>query len=206
MYLSRLVFDSTKGQVLRELGNAHAIHQRIMQGFPDEQRQNPRADWNILYRQEPDGYIILVQSDIRADWARLPQWCLAEVPQQKSVELEVGHFTPGRKFSFRLRANPSKRDKQTGKTVGYFRRADQIAWMERQAVNHGFEVFNVDSIPAQNVFGVKTKGAEPIRIHSPLLQGTLEVTDSALFLKALCQGIGRGRAYGCGLLSIAKFQ
>ncbi|NER00910.1 MAG: type I-E CRISPR-associated protein Cas6/Cse3/CasE, partial [Cyanothece sp. SIO2G6] len=54
-----------------------------------------------------------------------------------------------------------------------------------------------------NVFGKKT-GAEPIRIKTVLYQGILHVTDSTAFLSAIQQGIGRGKSYGCGLLSIMK--
>jgi CRISPR system Cascade subunit CasE len=35
-------------------------------------------------------------------------------------------------------------------------------------------------------------------------EGDLEVTDAAAFRAALAQGIGSGKAYGFGLLSIAR--
>jgi CRISPR system Cascade subunit CasE len=37
-----------------------------------------------------------------------------------------------------------------------------------------------------------------------LYQGILQVENSNLLFEAIRQGIGRGRSYGCGLLSIAR--
>ncbi|GAB3079029.1 type I-E CRISPR-associated protein Cas6/Cse3/CasE [Corynebacterium aquatimens] len=43
----------------------------------------------------------------------------------------------------------------------------------------------------------------PVRIAKARFAGTLEVVDSATLASTLTQGIGRGRAYGCGLLTLA---
>ena len=36
-------------------------------------------------------------------------------------------------------------------------------------------------------------------------EGVLEVTDADLFRAALTEGIGRGKAYGLGLLTVMRF-
>jgi CRISPR system Cascade subunit CasE len=204
MYLSQLVLNHQQNLVHRELGNAHKLHQRIMQAFPDEQREQPRQEWNILYRQEPDSYTVLVQSDIEPDWVRLPPGYLVKHPI-KPIDYSAIQFLPDQLFQFRLKANPSKRDNQTRKLIGLFRRDDQLVWLERQADKHGFVVSGVDVLPAPNVFGIKEKGTKPITIHTIFYQGVLHVTDPERSTQALQQGIGRGRSYGCGLLSIARW-
>ena len=208
MYLSKLVLNERDRAVQHDLSNAHALHQRIMQAFPDEQRDNPRADWNVLFRQEPDSGIVLVQSGIEPNWTHLPSGYLSDRTDQpiqsKPCDFQIKRLQPGQILQFRLKANPSKRDKQTRKLIGMFHASDQIAWLERQASQHGFKPLGFDVIPTPNVFGIKAKGTAPIRILTVLYQGTLEITDSALFISAIQQGIGRGRSYGCGLLSIAR--
>jgi CRISPR system Cascade subunit CasE len=109
-------------------------------------------------------------------------------------------------FQFRLKANPSKRDNQTKKTIGLYHQADQLAWLERQGDRCGFRLLGVDVIPSPNVFGVKKKGTAPVRITTALYQGTLAVTDSGAFLAVVQQGLGRGKSYGCGLLSLARLR
>lgn len=42
-----------------------------------------------------------------------------------------------------------------------------------------------------------------VTLRRTVFQGVLEVTDADVFQQSLVQGIGRGKAYGCGLLTIA---
>ncbi len=203
MYLSQLVLNERDHTVQRDLSNAHDLHRRIMQAFPDEQREQPRAEWNVLFRQEPDSNIILVQSAIEPDWSRLKQGYLAR-HSIKPIDIHNIQLNEGRVIQFRLKANPSKRNPETKKLIGLLHQSEQLTWLERQASQHGFMVLNVDVIPTPSVFGIKVKQTSPIRIVSVLYQGVLQITDSALFQTAIQQGIGRGRSYGCGLLSIAR--
>jgi CRISPR system Cascade subunit CasE len=206
MYLSKLVLNWENAKAQHDLSDAHALHQRIMQAFPDEQREKPRNDWNILFRQEPDSEVILIQSDLEPTWNYLSDGYLRDQPISKAVNLDIEKFSLGQQFQFRLRANPSKRDHKTKKTIGFYKQVDQLSWLERQAERNGFNLHGVDVIPAPNLFGKKGLGKSPIRITTVLYQGILKVTEPTQFLQAIQQGIGRGRSYGCGLLSVAKFQ
>ncbi len=210
MYLSKLVLNGGNRLVQTELGNAHKLHQQIMHAFPDEHRGTCRNDWNILFRQEPDSEVVLVQSDLEPDWSNLPAQYLSdrvELPLAvKSFALSADQVATGRIVQFRLRANPSKRDNQTKKTIGLVHQAEQLAWLERQSERCGFRLQGVDVIPSPNVFGSKGSGTAPIRLTTALYQGILEVMEPDLFLNAVQCGIGRGKSYGCGLLSIARLQ
>jgi CRISPR system Cascade subunit CasE len=205
MYLSKLVLNERDRKVRSDLSNAHNLHRSLMQAFPDRYQEKPRADWNILFRQELDSDVILVQSDaaLEPDWTQLPHGYLVN-HVIKSFNLQASQLKPGQIFQFRLKANPSKRDKQSGKLIGMFHRPDQEAWLARKGTQSGFAIETVDVIPTPNLYGTKAKGTSPIKIFTVLYQGTLQVSDPTLFFDAIRQGIGRGRSYGCGLLSIAK--
>ena len=205
MYLTKLELNNRDRAVLNDLGNAHKLHQRIMQAFPDEERENARADWNVLFRQEPESGVVLVSSAIEGDWNRLPSGYLSQ-HLSKPFEVEKTLFKVGQLLQFRLKANPSKRDNQSRKLIGMFHEADQLEWLSRQGDRNGFEVKEVDVIQTPNVFGRKGEGKAPIRLATVLYQGVLEVTEVDRLISALQQGIGRGRSYGCGLLSVAKFR
>lgn len=43
-----------------------------------------------------------------------------------------------------------------------------------------------------------------VALRTAQFDGTLRVTDAELFRQTLTQGIGRGRAYGCGLITLAR--
>ena len=161
MYLSKLVLNDRSSSVRHDLSNAHALHQRIMQAFPDQQPGNPRAGWNVLFRQEPDSDVVLVQSGIEPNWTQLPPGYLsdrAEIPvHTKLFDPQISQLEPGRILQFRLKANPSKRDNETRKTIGLFRPADQLAWLARQAERHGFSVHGTNIIPLPMCLATKPK-------------------------------------------------
>lgn len=189
--------------VQRELGDAHRFHQRIMQAFPDDDTvESPRQDWNILFRHEPTDNAVLVQSDIEPDWTRLPSDYLQQ-QTVKTLDYKIAALHLGRVLQFRLKANPSKRENKTRKVVGLVKPSEQLAWLTRQGDRCGFKVIGADTIPLPKIFGKKKKS--PIRIETALYHGLLEVTDADLFVRALCQGIGKGKSYGCGLLSVARY-
>lgn len=137
----------------------------------------------------------------------------------------------GRTLSFRLRANPTKRiakegDSLKGKRVQLWREDDQIAWLLRKGreagtdVPGGFDLLTnkgrdeqgreiqvprVRVIPEGKYFGRKMGAAvgrstTHFGVH---FEGLLQVTDADAFRQTLIRGIGAGKAYGFGLLSIA---
>jgi CRISPR system Cascade subunit CasE len=218
MYLSQLILNDRNPQVRRHLSNIHDLHRGIMLAFPDEQRDQPRADWNVLFRLEPDSNILLVQSELEPDWGRLPNEYLID-RHSKPFAPKVSQFPIDRLFQFRLKANPSKRNKETKKTMGLYFQPDQVAWLQRQGDRHGFRVESIDTIPSPNLWGSKDKSKpvadDPptpsgkkdqhhIKVHTVLFQGILKIQDPSLLVSAIQQGIGRGKSYGCGLLSLSR--
>lgn len=212
MYLSQIILNDRDRKVRHDLSNIHNLHRSIMQAFPDieplpdEEQKRVRADWQILFRLEPDSNVLLVQSELEPNWGKVLTSYPNYLSQQqcKPFQPEVGQFPVDRLLRFRLKANPSKRDNETRKTVGLYYQPDQEAWFGRQAAQHGFSVEGLDIIPSANLWGAKVKGQAQIKIHTALFQGILKVQDPALFVKAVRQGIGKGKSYGCGLLSLQR--
>ena len=202
MYLSQLILTERQSLVYHDLSNAHKLHQRIMQGFPDtkdtlraQETLTPRQDWHILYRQELDSLAILVQSVIAPDWERLPGGYLTSAAV-KSFELSPVVLKPGTLYWFRLQANPSKRDSKTRKIIGLYKQEDQLNWLLNRSERWGFHCLTVDPISVPNTYGKKANQSGRISIHGVLFQGTLQVIDSDKFISALTTGIGRGKSYG----------
>lgn len=202
MILSQLVLNDRHRAVYHDLGNIHAMHQRIMQSFPDEAREKARADWKVLFRVEEDGRMILVQSDLEPDWSRLPDGYLESV-ESKPIARLLEELKSGQILRFRIKANPTKRDNASRKRVGLRRPADQEAWLRRQAGRGGFEVLEVRIGNAAGVTGRQKEKPDPIRLETALFEGLLRIVEPETFRDTLRKGIGRGRAYGCGLLSVA---
>jgi CRISPR system Cascade subunit CasE len=51
----------------------------------------------------------------------------------------------------------------------------------------------------------KKKGTQkPVTLVTVTYDGRLEITDPEAFRRALTHGIGKAKAYGCGLMTLAK--
>ena len=79
-------------------------------------------------------------------------------------------------------------------------RAGEI-WLEKKAEKNGFKLLSVTAEGYQQ-HHFKKRG---IKISTLDFNGVLEVTEPELFIqKALYKGIGPAKAFGCGLLSLAR--
>lgn len=206
MYLSRLILNSRNRAVQRDLASPHEMHRTVMRGFPENLDEHEER---ILYRldqiERGDQLCLLVQSQLEPDWTQLDPSYLAQVdmdnPAFKHFELRPVN---GQRFTFRLRANPTRRLSQSvgndkGKRVGLYKIDEQIQWLNRKAASGGFIVESV--LPTQQHRADDRK--RDLKFLSVQFDGILCVTDAAPFAFALANGIGAGKAFGFGLLSVA---
>lgn len=107
-------------------------------------------------------------------------------------------------YRFKVIVNPTRRDSASRKLVAVRGREAVSQWFaERASSSWGFEVapkqLQVDKI---EVLQFKDKQKRSVTIGQAHVQGLLRITDKAQFSNSFTQGIGRARAYGCGLLQI----
>jgi CRISPR system Cascade subunit CasE len=107
-------------------------------------------------------------------------------------------------YRFKVVVNPTRRDSASRKLVPVRVRDAVAQWFrERAEASWGFQVsaqnLQVDSI---DVLQFKDKKHRPVTIAQAHVQGVLRVTDKEVFANSFAKGIGRARAYGCGLLQI----
>ncbi len=225
MYLSRLVLDPRGREVRRDLANPRELHRTILSAFPPDPKPTAfRKKHSVLFRTEIDRCIgtptVLVQSATEPDWAVLEERAryLAEAPAHKNVERAYDHLTDGQTLTFRLRANVTLCTKRNADgTTGKPRRVplrtpeECTAWLRRKGEQHGFELVSTEASsevpdlrvnPEQDVDARCGELKRTMRFGSVLFEGRLRITDAGLFRTALGDGIGRGKAYGFGLLSV----
>ncbi|WP_434983944.1 type I-E CRISPR-associated protein Cas6/Cse3/CasE [Vreelandella zhaodongensis] len=107
-------------------------------------------------------------------------------------------------YRFKVIVNPTRRDSASRKLFAVRGRDDVAQWFtERATKSWGFDVspqhLQVDKI---EVLQFKDKHQRQVTIGQAHVQGLLRVTDKQQFTHSFMQGIGRARAYGCGLLQI----
>jgi CRISPR system Cascade subunit CasE len=208
-------------------GNAYGNHQLLWQLFPGQ------SERTFLFRQEleresrterhPRGMpLFYVLSTVE------PQ----SVPGL--LECESKPFQPrlhtGQHLAFKLRANPvvarrqegqqrSRRHdvlmdaKKAGRAEGL---EDATAIQERmdaaardwlgdkdRAEQHGYRLLSEPQVSGYRQHAYRRKGGE-IRFSSVDFEGSLEVSDPERFQRTLAEGIGRSKAFGCGLWLVRR--
>ena len=125
----------------------------------------------------------------------------------------------GQVLRFRLRANPTKKidtksgpdgQRRNGRRVDLRTEPQQIEWLSRRAGGSGFRLVPLG--PGSDAPAVRVGASERLRgrtasrlvtVAGVLFEGLLEVTDPDKLRLAIREGIGPGKAFGCGLLSLA---
>jgi CRISPR system Cascade subunit CasE len=227
MFLSKLVLNLRNPKARSDLARPYEMHRTLMNGYPYSRVEN-RCD--LLFRIEPSRTgppIVLVQTRDDPEWCQLSGGYLLAAPESKPFELSV---TTGQRLRFRLRANPTKRvasknerlgKDMAGSRIGLATEADQIRWLLRKADAGGFRVpgnwvsaqhpetnepielpnFRVDVIPeGRDRNGKPGNAGEFLAVR---FDGVLMVTDADLFRTTVAGGVGSGKAFGFGLLSVA---
>jgi len=176
--------------------------------------------------------VLLVQSQTAPDWSFLQtitfqNYLLPTDPRQgdenPAVKTRAIEFQLGQTLAFRLRANPTKRlsagKGYKGKRVGIYKEEEQLTWLQQRSVPCGFRLLHTQIIQGSKVQWAALREIEQNRkktgevseekaLPKPGLievqfDGILQVTDPTAFLTAVQAGIGSGKAFGFGLLSLA---
>ncbi|MCB0209749.1 MAG: type I-E CRISPR-associated protein Cas6/Cse3/CasE [Anaerolineae bacterium] len=217
MYLSRLLLNPRSRQVHRESGDPYQQHRTVMSAFPETLPEDERVLYRLDVQPRTGQMVLLVQSHTEPTWDGLaekgyllPEDPFSELrnPAVKVIDLAV---QAGQILSFRLRANPTKRlmkdiperNLKKGQRIALFEEPEQLEWLQKKAKNHGFAIGNVHIIDEGFKRG-KTNDEQRLAFFAVRFEGHLQVTDPNALVQAVECGIGPAKAFGCGLLSLAR--
>ena len=218
MYLSRLILNPRSRRVQRELAEPYEMHRSLMQAFRSDLKA---GEERVLFRVDEHprlGLELLVQSWDKPDWLWLsgdgaPGYLLPISEPNPDVKSFEPHPVAGQVLSFRLCANPTKRmgrgaTEGAGRRVGLYSEEEQLAWLKRKGDQHGFRLIQAQvsrNGKIENTDAIhRDDGAHDLKLLSVQFDGVLQVAAPDLFRKAVETGIGSGKGFGFGLLSLAR--
>ena len=170
--------------------DAYSIHRVVYDLFPGESRDFLFVDKGGDFHARQ----ILILSD------RSPEIPKYGVIQSKLI---ADSFLEHDNYGFEVTLNPTKRDKQTGKTVAIRGRENLLQWLLDKAPSLGFKI-QAESLEIRHA-GVQTLdlGNGKIVTHnSATFVGRMKVTDRAKFQQSFRKGIGRAKGFGFGFFQI----
>lgn len=202
MYLTRLQPDPAHGQARRDLSNPYDMHRTLVRAFVRGEGDRPvRFLWRLQVSSAWSKPELLVQSAHAGKWAALESVSgyLLQPAEQKQIVLH-SWLKVGDLYRFRLRTNPNVC--RGGKRFGLIGEEVQTTWLEQRGEQHGFRVESALVTGSEVLTAFKAR--KPVTLRAVTFDGYLECTDTASLEQALLAGVGRGKAFGLGLLSLAR--
>jgi len=213
MFLSRIELNPKRFETRKAFASPQIFHAAV-EGCFDEQREKTRKLWRI---DKLDGrlYLLVLSPEI-PDFTRFSaQFCSEEtMGETKSYARHLTRIQEGQRLRFRLRANPvhsapDKKDKSgRGKVFAHVTIEQKLEWLRKKAPACGFMLTEggVEIVETGRMRFWRTAKKRAVEIDYAVFEGELEVTDPERFTEALIRGIGRAKAYGCGLMTVTGAQ
>ena len=204
MFLSRVPLDTTKHEVRRALSSPQRLHAALENCF-----KNDVEKYRTLWRIDSlnDHLYILILSKYRPDFSNFEAQFCSDKGQSKEYAPFLNSIQNGQTVKFRLRANPTQSKSlpnQRGKVFPLLSNEGRKEWLLKRAENNGFSLesdyFEVIEVIPQRFY--RKQNEKPVLITSVTYEGQLTIIDILKFKNLLVNGIGRGKAYGCGLMTV----
>ncbi|MDO5285280.1 MAG: type I-E CRISPR-associated protein Cas6/Cse3/CasE [Actinomycetia bacterium] len=215
MWFSSITFDMAD-RGTRELLNARQrLHAAVMRTSTEPREGADRVLWRLDHKPET----LFIVSPAEPDLTVLTRQCPDATARSAPYDRFLATLSVGSRWRFRATVNPVRslksvgRDKQNrGKRVALLKTSLIEDWFAERGAAAGFTIPVVDGERTATVtrrehldFAKKPNQAQ-VRLATAQLEGLLEVTDADALRTALTCGIGRARAYGCGLLTLARLR
>lgn len=219
MFLSRIGINGRRRGARPLLGSPRAMHAATMAAFADGAASD---EGRILWRLDDLGNArsnLYVVSPSPPDFTHLVEqagWPTTETWSTRPYDTFLNQIRIGQRWHFRLTANPVHRTRlrptdPDSKIAAHVTVQQQEQWLLDRAEKLGFTVMQSvtsagdDSDVAvvhRNVHRFK-RDEHTVTLAVATFEGNLQVAAADRLRHALASGVGRGKAYGCGLLTLA---
>lgn len=218
MFLTRIDVNPARRKSRELLANPEAMHARVMRACAGTVGL---SEGRVLWRidQDQDRVALYVSSPGNPMIEELNNeigWADTSFAKTANYEPFLNKLRIGQTYAFRLTANPTHLVTENGRKhrYGHVTESQQRQWFLDRSELNGFNVRSAvpdsgpDPIPEVVVHDrtIRTfrRQGRPVTIAMASFSGWLDVTDVELLRSALTAGIGRAKAYGCGLLTLAR--
>lgn len=213
MFLTRMPLNSRRRGAVHLLGSPQRMHAAVMAAFPDSPVGGGRVLWRVDRGHE--AVVLFVVSPSAPDLTHVAEqagWPTSAKWETKPYDRFVSGIAAGDCMAFRLRANPvhsvRTRSGQTDtKVTAHVTATHQEQWLLDRGPSNGFAIVDdPDGTPQVLVRDRQLerfrRGDQNVTLSSAVFEGQLVVKDAEAFRAVLTSGLGRAKAYGCGLMTV----
>lgn len=217
MYLTRFRINTARRRARKLLASPQAMHAALLSAFAEPASggdHGPRVLWRI--DGSAHNRTLYLVSPTEPDLTHLVEqagWPTTETWDTRKYGDFLASLRPGERWAFRLTANPVRYGKlphrEETRRLGHVTVEQQRQWLLDRAARAGFRVtLTAAGEPDLVIHGRQTltfkRGNGRVTLRVATYDGHLEVTDADALRNALTRGIGHAKAYGCGLLTLAR--
>jgi CRISPR system Cascade subunit CasE len=230
MYLSRVEINPRLRATMLALSSPQRLHAIVAASFPSSlsaldslaevpeqqsvQQLVQQPAHRHLWRLDKLGHslYVLAVSPLKPDFTHLIEqlgWAGSQQTwETKSYDPFLDRLQQGQEWQFRLRANPTYSDKKgnpsesRGVVRAHVKIEDQKQWFATRAQKYGFALSGFELVDRS--ISRFERQRKTVTLHIATFEGLLRVEEPELLREALTNGVGRAKAYGCGLLTLAK--
>ena len=206
MYLSRIKLDTSQTRTMQALSAPNIFHGAIEDAEKDGRT---RKLWRLDDLRGEKYLLILSENQIDfSETAR--QFGYDDSYESKDYDSLIERIKTGSKWNFRLKANPTvqkfSKKRGRGRVLAHITTEFQEEWLKKQSEKNGFSLSEGEWLVTGSkgyVFNKNRNSNIKVRLLAVTYEGILTVTDEDSFRKALVNGIGREKAYGLGMITVA---
>ena len=208
MYISRVEIDRKNRRKIRDLTHVGAYHAWVEQSFPEEFSQGIRTRKLWRLDQLQDKSYLMIISEEKPDLKSLEKYGVEGSAQTKSYDHFLSALKNGCRMKFRIVLNPvislpSSANPKRGVVKPHVTIEHQMAYLMDRSEKNGFQLSEDEfSIVERGYEIFKKSTPKPIRLVKAVYEGTLTISDAAVFRKVLAEGIGKKKAYGFGMMTV----
>lgn len=217
MYLTQMHLNPSRRGTRWLLASPQRMHAAVLSSFPPgSATESPagRVLWRVDSSAIDKTVTLYVASPAAPDLTAIVEqagWPASDHGwRTASITTLLDRLDTGQRWTFRLTANPVHNlavPGGRGKRLGHVTVAYQQQWFLDRAAGWGFTV-DGEALAVHSrrelSFARRSDGTDrTVTVTMATYDGVLAVTDPALLGRALCHGVGRAKAYGCGLLTLA---
>lgn len=200
MILSRMVLNLDARNARRDLADPYEMHATLMRLTDDA---STRPLWRLRSGRTTEPPTVLVQTDDAPDPTRIP---MSDEPYYRSFDSRHNRLLDAIKggdiLRFRVRTNPTV--KRAGKRHGLLHQDRQLAWLARQLDRSGADLQTAEPTQVAREILRRRRNEKPIVLTGVTFDGLLTVRDPDVLREAVRHGIGHARAFGFGLITLAR--
>ena len=224
MFLTKIKLDPARRLARKYLGSPQVMHAVVLRATGGDAGDGPgRVLWRTDRTARGMTASLYLLSPSEPDCSQIVEEAGAAGEQARTLDYSpfLERLGAGQQWAFRLAANPSYSASRgpgaRGKRFGHVTVEQQRQWLVARAPGSGFGLAPVDDEGADiSVVVVRRerpvfrrenptcRARDRVTINRTVYEGVLRVTDAEALRRALVAGIGRSKAYGCGLMTLAR--